>query len=139
MPTLKKSEALRELQILMSTREWSADTADMVRDLLDLAKYPLIQLPSNYQIVIEVDQYYRPDGDYDTEQEQADLNSGKLGAYVVILQKECEFGDWHPVQSLSGVVVEGWNHDNTYGTFEGIADPYLARVALELLEEEDPK
>jgi len=139
MATPKKSTLLhvmRQLQVTMTVREWNADTADHVGLLLRSAGFDTIELPADHQIAIEWDQDYEPDGDYDLEEERRKLISGEYGAYRVFLQRECECGNWITVQSLHGVVVEGSNHDGSYGTIEGIGDGYLREVACDLMIEE---
>jgi hypothetical protein len=130
------THTLRTLQVAMTSYEWNADTADYVQSLLTAGGFPPIELPANYQIRIEQDFDYVPDGDYDVAKEARELAAGELGAYRVLLQKECECGNWNTVQSVHGVVVSGSDHDQEYGTVEGIEDDYLRNVACDLMIEE---
>ena len=135
MPKIKKDTTLRYLQATMSIREWNADTADHIVKLLTQAGYPLIEMPEDHQIRIEMDFDYVPDGDHDVADERAKLATGEYGAYRLLLQRECDCGNWVTVDSLSGVVVVGSAHDAEYGTIEGIPDEYLRSCALDLILE----
>lgn len=135
MPIMKKSQALSALQFSLSTKEFNADMFEHLVMVLGQAGYPLITVPDDHQILIETDQYYEPDGDYDLEEEREKLASGEWGVYTVSLQRECQCGNWIHVTSLAGVVVEGSWHDNAYGTLDGICDEYLRHTAAELILE----
>jgi len=121
----------------VSTHEWSADTRDHFVMLLESAGAPLIEIPDGYRVNVEIDSFYEPDGDYDLDAERRDLASGELTAYTVLLEKQCECGSWSVKQSLSGVVVETGNADNTYGSLDNIPDEYLRSTAAELITEEE--
>jgi hypothetical protein len=133
--TLKPRQALRCLQATMSTREWNADTADWVMTLLTQAGYGKIELADDQYICVVRDVYYEPDGDYDVEEERAKLATGEYGAYVVILQRLCDCGNFTEIGSLSGIVVEGDYHEATYSTLDSISDGYLREVAVDLMLE----
>lgn len=135
---IKPRIALGYLQHTMTAMEWNADTADHIVMLLTQAGFPLITIPKGHRIRIELDTEYEPDGDYDLEEERANLQSGDWGAYVVILERECDCGNYIYVTGLSGVVCEGSFHDgNVYTDMDDIPVGYLRGVACELVAEVD--
>lgn len=134
MPT-PPEQFLSAMRHTMSTHEWNADLSDHIIMLLNQAGAPLIEIPADHRVAISLDEYYESDGDYDLEQERRSLQSGELTAYVVRLEKQCECGNWSVIESLSGVVVETGNADNTYDDLDHIPDTYLRSVAAELITE----
>lgn len=137
MPNMTPEQFLSAVRFTVTTHEWNADTRDHFVTLLQQAGAPLIDVPDGYRIRVEIDSYYTPDGDYDLERERAQLESGELTPYDVLLEKQCECGNWNVTQSLGGVVVETGNADNTYDRLDAIPDSYLTEVAAELILEEE--
>ena len=129
------TQTLSAIRFTLSVREFNADTLDHLTTLLEQAGMPLITMPENHRIIVEVDSFYEPDGDYDLEEERAKLQSGEWGAYTVLLQKQCECGNWNVIESLGGVVVEGSNWDNLYHSLDDIPEQYLRECAAELITE----
>ena len=137
MSAMTPEAFLSAVRHTVSTHEWSADTRDHFVMLLESAGAPLITLPDGYRINVERDSFYESDGDYDVEQERRDLASGALTAYAVLLEKECECGNWNVKQSLAGVVVESEFAENYYHDLDSLPDEYLRSVAAELITEEE--
>lgn len=136
---MSKAQALSALRFSMETYDWDGDLFSHILMILTQAGYPPIEIPDGYQIKVEPDYDYVPDGDYDLEEEREKLASGEWSVYVVALEKQCECGTWQYVDSLHGVVVESSNQDGAYSKLDSLSDSYLKHVACELIVEEEGK